>query len=92
MGTLLVSIATFMSLCLRYKGEVLGYRGDALSDRFKQTKRTPLQTCRRVSTREQGQMGHVWPPAAVDGAVAVGGGAPQRRAALRPVTALMDRI
>lgn len=77
MGTLPVSIVTFMSLCLRYKGEVSGYHGDALSDRFKQT--TP-QACRHVSTREQCQMKHVWPLAAVDGAVAVGGKAPPRRA------------
>lgn len=47
-------------------------------DSNKQT--ASFQTCRHVSTREQRQMKHVWPLAAVDGAAAAGGEAPQRRA------------
>lgn len=39
MGTLLVSILTFLSLWLKHKGKVSGYHGAVLSDTFKQTKK-----------------------------------------------------
>lgn len=48
MGTLLVSTVTFLSLWLKYKGNISGYHGNALSHTNK--KKTPRRLFKKGET------------------------------------------